>query len=260
MKILPPSLLIALAAIPLLRAEPPLNETVPPPDKTAVYSPVPPVVVAPEGGVPSDAIVLFDGKNLDAWEPEKAGSPGWKLENGVMVVVPGAGDIRTKRAFGDIQLHIEFREPSPAHGNGQYRGNSGVFLMGLYELQIMDSYENPTYVNGQAGAMYKQYAPLVNPSRPPGVWQTYDVIFRAARFAATGVVISPARVTVFYNGVAVQADVALGGWTRNKGYPHYEPTPDKLPLSLQEHPQAPGSGPVAFRNIWVRELHLPPTP
>jgi len=132
--------------------------------------------------------------------------------------------------------------------------------MGLYELQIMDSYQNPTYVNGQAASMYKQYAPLVNASRPPGVWQTYDVVFRVPHFAATGVVISPARVTVFHNGVLVQADVALGGWTRNKGYPHYEPHPAKLPLSLQEHPQAPGSGPVAFRNIWVRELALPPTP
>ena len=197
---------------------------------------------------------------MDAWEPVKSGSKGWRLDNGIMVVVPGTGNIHTKRAFGDIQLHLEFREPTPAKGDGQYRGNSGVFFMGLYELQIMDSYDNPTYVNGQAGAMYKQYAPLVNASRRPGIWQTYDAIFVAPRFSKTHVVISPARVTVFHNGVLVQNNVALGGWTRNRGFPHYEPHAAKLPLELQEHPQAPGSGPVSFRNIWVRELKLPPCP
>ena len=228
----------------------------PPPSATEVWRPVPPLVTALPGEVPSDATVLFDGRNLDAWEPVNPGSQGWRLDHGAMVVVPDAGNIRTKQAFGDIQLHLEYREPSPAHGSGQLRGNSGVFFMGLYELQIMDSYHNDTYVNGQAGSMYKQHAPLVNACRPPGVWQTYDAAFIAPRFGPGGLLLKPARVTVFHNGVLVQYDVRLNGPTLHQGYPQYIPTPAKLPLQLQEH----HGDQVAFRNIWVREIKLPSLP
>jgi len=174
------------------------------------------------------------------------------LEAGAMVVVPGAGDIRTKASFGDIQLHLEFCEPAVVIGDSQDRGNSGVFFMGLYELQVLDSHDNPTYVNGQAGAVYKQYPPLVNPSRLPGQWQTYDAVWIAPRFAADGTLESPGRLTVFYNGVLVQNGVALLGQTRNAGHARYVAHPAKLPLVLQEH-----HNPVAFRNIWIRELTLP---
>ncbi len=217
--------------------------------KTEAWTPVPPVVSAPEGGIPSDAIVLFDGRNADAWEPVSPGSKGWKVADGVLTVVPHSGYQRTKASFGDIQLHVEFREPAIVKGNGQGRGNSGVFFMGLYELQILDSYRNPTYVNGQAASIYKEYAPLVNASRPPGEWQAYDAVFVAPRFGKDGVLISPARATVFHNGVLVLYDVKLTGPTLWIGVPHYAPHAARLPLELQEHGDA-----VSFRRIWVREL------
>ena len=227
---------------------------------TEVWAPVPVVVSAPDGGVPSDAVVLYDGRSLEAWEPVRAGEPGWKVEDGALVVVPRPKpcDLRTKRAFGDVQLHLEFRPPAEARGEGQDRGNSGVFFMGLYELQVLDSYHNVTYVNGQNAAVYKEHAPLVNASRPPGVWQTYDVVFVAPRFAADGRLLRPARLTVLHNGVLVHHDVALTGPTPNgptyhqATLPPYAAHPARLPLVLQDHRH-----PVAFRNIWVRELALP---
>lgn len=218
---------------------------------TEQWTPVPPVITSPAGGVPSDAVILFDGKNADAWAPVMPGSKGWQVADGALVIVPKSGFLRTKASFGDIQLHIEFREPAEVQGHGQGRGNSGVFFMGLYELQVLDSYHNPTYVNGQAASIYKQYAPLVNTCRPPGEWQSYDAVFIAPRFGPDGALLSPARATVFHNGVLVLYDVALKGPTAYRGYPHYTPHPACLPLQLQDHGDK-----VAFRNIWVRELHL----
>ena len=225
----------------------------PAPEATEQWAPLPPVVTAPAGVRPSDALVLFDGRSLDAWEPVRPGEPGWKIEDGAMVIVPNPQpcDQRTKTAFGDIQLHLEFRTPAKIAGSGQGRGNSGIYFMGLYELQILDSWQNSTYVNGQAAAVYKQHPPLVNASRPPGEWQTYDVVFIAPRFAADGRLLSPARITALHNGVLVQYDAVLRGPTVFRGEPHYAPHAAKLPLVLQDHRNA-----VAFRNIWVRELKL----
>lgn len=230
------------------------TDELPPPELTVVWTPVPPVISAPMGGVPSDAIVLFDGTNLDAWEPIRAGEPPWRIEDGDMLVVPNPKpcDMQTKRLFGDLQLHLEFRTPATVVGEGQGRGNSGVFFMGLYELQILDSWQNPTYANGQAASVYKQFAPLVNASRPPGEWQTYDAVFVAPRFSAGGKLLQPARLTAFHNGVLVQLDVSLRGPTVFRGKPKYGPQASKLPLLLQDHRNL-----VAFRNIWVRELSLP---
>jgi hypothetical protein len=229
-------------------------DELPPPELTEVWTPVPPVISAPVQGVPSDAIVLFDGKSLDAWVPIRAGEPTWKIEDGFMVVVPNPKpcDVQTRQAFGDVQLHLEFRTPAKVVGDGQGRGNSGIYFMGLYELQILDSWQNPTYVNGQAASIYKQIPPLVNASRPPGEWQSYDVVFIAPRFAADGKLLRPARITAFHNGVLVQHDVTLRGPTVFRGEPKYSPHAAKLPLLLQDH-----RNPVAFRNIWVRELSLP---
>ena len=239
--------LLSLAA----RADSPAPQKMKP-EETEVWTPVPPIVSAPAGKAPSDAVVLFDGTSLASWEPVKKDSKGWVIEDGALVVVPKSGYLQTKAAFGDIQLHIEFREPSVVKGKGQGRGNSGVFFMGLYELQVLDSYDNPTYVNGQAGSFYKQHAPLVNASRAPGEWQSYDAVFFAPRFAADGSVTSPAHATVFHNGVLVQYDVVLRGPTEYIGIPHYAPHAAKLPLQLQDHGDR-----VAFRNIWVREIALP---
>jgi hypothetical protein len=160
--------------------------------------------------------------------------------------------VQTKQAFGDVQLHLEFRTPAKVVGDGQGRGNSGIYFMGLYELQILDSWQNPTYANGQAASIYKQIPPLVNASRQPGDWQSYDVVFIAPRFAADGKLLRPARMTAFHNGVLVQHDVTLRGPTVFRGEPKYSPHAAKLPLLLQDH-----RNPVAFRNIWVRELSLP---
>jgi len=210
------------------------------------------------GQPPSDAIILFDGTDLKAWKSSKSGGPaGWKVENGYMEVVKGTGSIETKQAFGDVQLHIEFRTPTPPEGESQGRGNSGVFFMGgRYEVQVLDSYENKTYPDGQAAALYGQYPPLVNASLPPGQWQVYDIAFEAPRFGDRGQVLSPARVTVSHNGVLVQHASELIGPTANKARPPYEAHAAKLPISLQDH-----SNPMRFRNIWVRELRpLPAAP
>jgi len=244
-------LLAGLAAEPVI-PRPPSDMTMKPED-TEVWTPVPAIVRAPAGEIPSDAIILFDGHSLDSWRSAAGDAPApWKVEDGVLVVVPKSGDIQTRASFGDIQLHLEFRSPVPATGKSQGRGNSGVFFMGLYEVQVLDSYDNPTYVNGQAAAAYKQTPPLVNASRPPGEWQVYDAVWIAPRFSADGKLLHPARLTLFHNGVLVQHDIAFLGPTLNRGRPAYVPHAGRLPLVLQEH-----RNPVAFRNIWVRELALP---
>ncbi|HEX4545451.1 MAG TPA: DUF1080 domain-containing protein, partial [Candidatus Acidoferrum sp.] len=200
------------------------------------------------GRPPSDAVILFDGKDLSKWS-HKDGSPAkWKVANGYLETVPKTGYIYTRDAFGDCQLHVEFDEPVPPQGESQGRGNSGVFLMGLYEIQVLDSYENRTYADGQAGAVYGQYPPLVNASRPPGQWQSYDIVFHGPRFDKAGKLLRPARVTVLHNGVLVQDNVEPSGPTANGQRPPYSPQPDRLPLALQDHGQ-----PVRFRNIWIRE-------
>ena len=218
--------------------------------------PVPPTIEAgtastqdSPGRPPSDAVVLFDGKDLSKWAQKDGSAAKWKVENGYVEVVPKAGYIYTREAFGDCQLHVEFAEPAPAKGEGQDRGNSGVFLQGLYETQVLDSYQSKTYADGQAGAIYGQYAPLVNASRAPGQWQTYDIVFHGPRFAKDGKLLRPARETVFHNGVLVQDNVELSGPTAHGKRPPYEPQPEKLPLALQDH-----SHPVHYRNIWIREL------
>lgn len=229
------------------------------PEDTEVWTPVPPVVAVPPIDAPtpppSDAIVLFDGASLDEWVSARDGSPaGWVVADGAMTVNKEAGDIRTRRAFRDFQIHIEWRIPEDITGEGQVRGNSGLFLSTAgtgYELQILDSWRNETYVNGMAGSIYKQSIPLVNASRPPGQWQTYDVVWHAPRFDATGSLLSPARVTVFFNGVLVQDDFELSGETRYRGAPGYSPY-ESSPILLQAH-QDP-SPPISFRNIWVRKL------
>jgi hypothetical protein len=244
-------------------AAPPVAPAPAPETLTEVWSPVPAVVAAPPGSPPADAVVLFDGTSLDAWEPVLENGALWKIADGAMVIVPSPKpcDQRTRRAFGDVQLHLEWRTPAPARGAGQDRGNSGVFFMGLYELQVLDSFDNATYVNGQAGAIYKEHAPLVNVSRPPGEWQTYDVVFLAPRFRPDGSLAAPARMTVFQNGVLVQYDAVLTGPTPNgptfhrPTLPDYEAHAAKLPLVLQDHRH-----PVAFRNIWIREIVRPENP
>jgi hypothetical protein len=199
------------------------------------------------GRAPSDASVLFDGKDLSKWT-QKDGSPAkWIVADGYFEVVPKTKDIITKQPFGDMQLHVEFREPAPPVGEDQDRGNSGVIIMGLYEIQVLDSYQSKTYPDGQAGAVYGQYPPLVNVSRPPGQWQTYDIIFHAPRFDDSGKLLRPAHVTVLQNGVLVQDNVEIHGPT-STGEP-YKAHAAKLPLELQDH-----NHPVRYRNIWVREL------
>jgi hypothetical protein len=211
--------------------------------------PVPPVVdPGGLGRAPSDAVVLFDGKDLSRWTAEKGGAPEWKVANGYMEVA-GKEGLTTKASFGDCQLHVEFATPVPGEGEGQHRGNSGVFPMGLYEIQVLDSYQNRTYADGQAAALYGQYPPLVNASRPPGEWQTYDIIFHGPRFAADGKLLRTAHVTVLHNGVLAQDNVELTGPTANGVRPPYKAHPEKLPLSLQNH-----GNPVRYRNIWIREL------
>jgi len=201
------------------------------------------------GKAPSDAIILFDGKDLSKWA-QKDGSPAkWKVENGYFEVLPKSGELHTKDSFGDCQLHVEFAEPNPPKGEDQDRGNSGVFLMGLYEIQVLDSYESKTYADGQASAVYGQYPPLVNASRAPGQWQTYDIIWRGPRFDASGKLTRPAYVTVLHNGVLTQDNVELTGPTGHHVRPPYTQTPEKLPLALQDH-----NHPVHYRNIWIRNL------
>jgi len=216
------------------------------PAPTAVDPGAPGTETSP-GRAPADAIVLFDGKDLSKWA-QKDGTPTkWKVTGDYFEVAPKTKDIITKQPFGDMQLHLEFREPAPPVGEDQDRGNSGVIIMGLYEIQVLDSYQSKTYPDGQAGAVYGQYPPLVNVSRPPGQWQTYDIIFHAPRFDDNGKLLRPAHVTVLQNGVLVQDNVEIHGPTAT-GDP-YKAHAAKLPLELQDH-----NHPVRFRNVWVREL------
>lgn len=212
-----------------------------------------PALVTPGAAVgapPSDAVVLFDGTSLGAWRGNKGTEPAkWVIRDGYMEAAPGTGAIQTAEPLGDMQLHVEWSTPTPPEGRGQGRGNSGVIIMGLYEVQILDSYDNTTYADGQAAAVYGQYPPLVNASRPAGQWQLYDIIFRGPRWSATGKLTRPAIITVFHNGVLVQDHVALWGgtaWLRPAPYAKHAPA---LPLVLQDH-----SNPVRFRNIWMRPL------
>jgi hypothetical protein len=221
---------------------------------TEKWAPIPKSVnPGPYAGVvapPSDAIVLFNGKDLSKWKG-KDGDAKWKVENGTFTVAKGTGDIETKQTFEDYQLHIEWLIPQDIQGQSQARGNSGVFMQGIYEVQVLDSYNNPTYVNGQAGSVYKQSPPLVNAMRKPGEWQVYDIIYTAPRFKEDGSVFSPARVTVLHNGVVVQNNFTLQGHTPNVGLPKYT-AHSKGPIKLQDHGDP--SKPISFRNVWIREL------
>ncbi|MEL6673189.1 MAG: DUF1080 domain-containing protein [Bacteroidota bacterium] len=220
------------------------------PAATELWEPVPPKVTPGNStAAPSDAIVLFDGKDLSKWETGTGGKAEWLVEDGAMTVVKGKGGIQTKQGFGSCQLHIEWRSPTVIEGEGQGRGNSGIFLMGMYEVQVLDSYESRTYSNGQAASIYKQHAPLVNACKAPGEWQTYDIIFMAPIFNDKGQVLRPATFTVLHNGILVQNHVTLRGETPYRGLGTYTAHEGKLPLSLQDH-----SNPVSFRNIWIREL------
>lgn len=205
-----------------------------------------PPVVDPGGPQtpPSDAVVLFDGSDLSAWH----GGENWDVKDGVASPA-GKGGITSKQSFGDVQLHLEWAAPEKVEGSGQGRGNSGIYFMGKYEVQILDSYENETYFDGQAGSIYKQWPPLVNACRKPGEWQTYDILFTAPRFDVEGNVLKPAYMTVLQNGVVVQNHSELLGGTFYDRPPQYEPHSEKLPLQIQDH-----GNPVRFRNIWVREL------
>lgn len=221
------------------------------PKTTEVWAPEP-KVITPGNNVtdaPSDAIVLFDGKSASNWQHANGDAVKWLVANNTLTVQKDAGNIQTKQKFGDCQLHIEWRTPAEVSGEGQGRGNSGIFLMGRYEVQILDSYNNKTYSNGQAASIYKQHTPLVNACRKPGEWQSYDIIFTAPRFSDNGGVLEPARVTVMQNGVLVQNNVTIWGSTQYIGLPTYEKHADKEPIVLQDH-----GNPTSFRNIWVREL------
>jgi hypothetical protein len=208
---------------------------------------VEPKIINP-GPPPADAIVLFDGKNLSKWTGKDGGEAKWEIKDSAMTV-NGTGSISTKEEFGDCQLHVEWAAPSEIKGEGQGRGNSGIYFQGRYEVQVLDSYTNQTYFDGQAGAVYKQHPPLVNASRKPGEWQTYDIIFHAPRFDADDKTVSAGRVTVLHNGVLVQDNAEIRGSTGPVGEPRYEPHPLKQPLLLQDH-----NNPVRFRNIWIRPL------
>ena len=218
-----------------------VNRTQPP-----IVNPGPPSgLPAP---VPSDAVVLFDGSDLSDWVDSNGETPQWTVRDGYMEVVPGTGSIFSKEEFGDVQLYIEWATPVEIDGDGQGRGNSGVFFMNRYEIQVLDSYENETYPDGQAASVYAQYPPLVNVSRAPGEWQSYNIIFRRPHFDPNGNLREPARVTVIHNNVVVQDNVPLIGPT-GRARAAYEMHEDRGPIRLQDH-----SDLVRFRNIWVREL------
>lgn len=242
------------------------------PKATEVWEPVPEKVTPGQfTSAPSDAIILFDGTSLEQWHRPKYGyggkmedvieildakvnkpefsDPEWTVKDGALIVKPGGGPIETKMPFGDIQLHIEWLSPEDPGKKDQQYSNSGVFLMGMYEIQVLNSYENKTYPNGQAGAMYKQHIPLVNASRPPGEWQSYDIVFNAPQFDKEGKVTKPATITAFHNGVLIQNNTELLGPCIYIGKPYYVAHPEKMPLLLQDHGDK-----VRFRNIWVREL------
>lgn len=232
------------------------------PEETEIWTPVPAVVTpgSTDAAPPSDATVLFDGKNVDEWVNAQTGAPAeWVVSDGILTVkkASGVGNIQTKRTFKNYQLHVEWRIPENITGSGQARGNSGIFLASTgpnddgYELQVLDSYNNSTYVNGQAGAIYKQNPPLVNPNRKPGEWQTYNIVWTAPTFNDDGTVKTPAFVTAFLNGVLVQNHFQLIGQTLFIGKPFYKKF-DRAPIKLQAHGDK--SEPISFRNIWVREL------
>lgn len=219
------------------------------PKLTEVWDPEPRVVTPGQGGAPpSDAVVLFDGTDFSAWVDQHGQTPKWRIENGAMTVVKGTGIIKTRQLFGDVQLHIEWATPSVIEGEGQGRGNSGIFFQERYELQVLDSYNNRTYANGQAGSIYKQTPPLVNASRPPGEWQTYDVVFIAPKYNHDGSLVSKGRITVFHNGVLIHHNTEIQGTTEYIGPPEII-AHGKGALMLQDH-----DNPVRYRNIWIREL------
>jgi hypothetical protein len=252
--------LVSLVAIaPLLFAQ---EQPKPKPEDTEIYQPVPTVVTpgAKDAEPPSDAIILFDGKDQAEWVSAQDHTPAqWVVHDGILTVskAPGVGNIETRRRFKNYQLHIEFQIPADIAGSGQGRGNSGVFLASTgpgddgYELQVLDAYNNPTYVNGMGGSIYKQSAPLVNPARRPGEWQSYDVVWTAPAFNDDGSLKTSAYVTVFFNGVLVQDHFQLKGQTLYIGQPFYKKY-DRAPIKLQAHGDK--SEPLSFRNIWVREL------
>jgi hypothetical protein len=218
--------------------------------------PFPPVITpgtcgtqAEAGTPPSDATILFDGKDLSGWRGRRGAPAGWKIEEGALVVQPGAGAIGSRDEFGDCQLHLEFAAPLPPRGRDQGRGNSGVMFFGRYEIQVLDSYHNLTYADGQAAAIYGQYPPLVNASRPPGQWQSYDIIFSAPHFKDDGTLETPAFVTMLHNGVLVHNHTALIGAMAYRAVGTYTRHGPRGPIVLQDH-----GNPVRFRNIWVREL------
>jgi hypothetical protein len=257
--------LAALAALTILgttaaaQVRPAASQPAMKPEDTEIWKPVPKIITPgrTNADAPSDAIVLFNGTNENEWVSASDGSPArWTVADGVMTVVKRAGDIRTKRSFTNYQLHVEWRIPENVTGKDQARGNSGVYLAWTtdygYELQVLDSYQNETYVNGQAASIYKQYPPLVNAMRKPGEWQTYDVVWTAPTFKPDGSLATPAYVTAFHNGVLVQNNVALHGGTKYIGKPEYR-AHGPLPILLQAHGDP--SPPISFRNIWVRELN-----
>lgn len=225
------------------------------PESTEIWDPVPRAVTpgtasgSKTSSAPSDAIVLFDGRNLDSWKSSKnEGAAPWLIAGDAMTVKPGSGDIQTKQEFEDFQLHIEFRTPAKVEDEGQGRGNSGIFMQGIYELQVLDSYNNRTYSNGQAGSIYKQSMPLVNASLAPGAWQTYDVVYTAPKFNKDGMMTHPPYITVLHNGVLIQNHTAIRGTTPYVGLPQVKPH-GKGPIKLQDHNNS-----TSFRNIWIREL------
>ncbi|MBI1875875.1 MAG: DUF1080 domain-containing protein [Acidobacteria bacterium] len=204
--------------------------------------------IAIASSAPSDAIVLLgSGNDLSAWQAMDGSPAPWPMANGVLRT--GKGLIRTKAEFSDFQLHVEFATPDEVKGDSQGRGNSGVFLLGKFEIQVLDSYENPTYPDGQAAAMYGQFPPLVNASRPPGEWQAYDIVFTAPRFTANGAFDKPAVVTVFHNGIVVHNATAFWGPTAHRRINPYTPDTAKGPLTLQDH-----GNPIRYRNVWIRRL------
>jgi hypothetical protein len=223
------------------------------PATTEVWKPEPKVVTPGKTNLdaPSDAIVLFNGTSASGWQHANGDAAKWTVADNALTVKPGTGAIETKQKFGDCQLHVEWRIDKNVKGDGQDRGNSGIFLMGRYELQVLDNYNNinKTYVNGQAGSMYKQAPPLVNACKAPGEWQTYDIVFTAPKFSDNGSVISPARITVMQNGVLVQNNTTIWGNTVYIGSPTYEKHAAKESLMLQDHSHL-----TSFRNIWIREL------
>jgi hypothetical protein len=256
--------LVLTCGVSLAAQQPAANQGAAPkprPQDTEVWEPVPPVVTpgATNSAPPSDAIVLFDGRNLDEWINQRDKSPaGWTVANGVMTVNKQVGNIETKRTFRNYQLHIEWFIPEHITGEGQARGNSGVFLASTgggdagYEIQVLDSYSSKTYVNGQAGSIYKQYIPLANAMRKPGEWQAYDIIWTAPTWNTDGTLRSPAYVTAFHNGVLIQNHVELKGETVYIGQPNYNRRYDRAPIKLQSHGDP--SPVISFRNIWVREI------